>query len=122
MLTFLTDLFKPKAPKAPAITSDTTAPFAIQDVHPFMTRLLNNPRFGLPAEVPNFVSDEMRKISEGDTRRWRIDGDFDGKWVQIEIEALMDDEGVAELTFHSTHAVIVEIDQEINAFVPEMES
>jgi len=121
VLNFLTDLFKPKAPKAPMITSEANMSFGPEDIRPFLTRLLNNPRFGLPPELPNFVSDAMADIPEGGKQRWRIDGDFDGKWVQIEIEMAMDDPELPELWFFSTHGVIVEINAELTAFDAQLE-
>mgnify|MGYP001792130730 CR=1 FL=1 len=116
MFSFLTDLFKPKPPVAPPITSETSMNFDAEDVGPFMTVLSNNARFGLPGELGAFMRQEVSKLALDETKRWKIDGDFDGSPVQIDIEVYMDDVDAPDLTFFSTKSVIAEIDRELLAF------
>lgn len=121
MLSFLTDLFKPQAAKAPPITSETSMNFDAQDVQPFLLGLTNNPRFGLPPELPSLVSEALPDIAVESRRRWQIDADFDGSRVTIEIEAFMDDIDAPDLYFFSSQPVITEIERELNAFAELME-
>ncbi|MBE1283816.1 MAG: hypothetical protein GJ676_10945 [Rhodobacteraceae bacterium] len=121
MLKFLTDLFKPEVAKAPPITSETSMNFDAGDVRPFLIGLLNNPRFGLPADLPTVVAQALPGLPTGGKHRWRIDGDFDKTKVQIEIEVLMDDVDAPDLYFFSTQSVIQEIDRELIAFGALME-
>ncbi|AHD02835.1 hypothetical protein [Leisingera methylohalidivorans] len=122
MLKFLTDLFKPETPKAPPVTSETSAGFATGEVAPFLTRLSNNPRFGLPAEFTAAIADALPGMNMDDTRRWQIDGAFDGARVQIDIEVCMDSMDAPGLSFFSTRAAIDEIDKELAAFSKASES
>ncbi|WP_027257551.1 hypothetical protein [Leisingera aquimarina] len=122
MLKFLTDLFKPEAPKAPPITSETSMNFDAGSVGPFLTRLANNPRFGLPAGFTASVTGAIQDMALDETRRWRVDGAFDGSRVQIEIEVFMDDTEAPDLAFSSTKAAIVEIDKELTAFAEDSET
>lgn len=121
MLSFLTDLFKPQAAKAPPITSETSMNFDAQDVQPFLIGLTNNPRFGLPPELPSLVFEALPGIAVDSRRRWKIDADFDGSRVTIEIEAFMDDVDAPDLYFFSSQPVIEEIERELNAFAELME-
>ncbi|MCP9482733.1 hypothetical protein NNA36_12250 [Shimia sp. CNT1-13L.2] len=116
MLTFLTDLFKPQAPKAPPITSETSMNFDAPEVAPFLTRLANNPRFGLPADLAEQIASDLSGMELGQTRRWKVEGDFDGAPVMIEIEAFMDDIDAPDLTFFGPDATVAEIDRELIAF------
>ena len=77
MLKFLTDLFKPEAAKAQPITSETSMSFDSIEVGPFLTRLANNPRFGLPAGFSASVSEAVPGMLPDETRRWKVDGGFD---------------------------------------------
>lgn len=120
MLKFLTDLFKPEAPKAPAITSETSMNFDMTEVGPFLTRLSNNPRFGLPVGFAGQIADEMAGLSVDDTKRWKVEGGFDGNMIQIEIEAFMDDIDAPDLTFFGPEPVIAEIDRELISFDEDM--
>ena len=122
MLKFLTDLFKPDTPKAPPITSETSASFGAGEVAPFLIRLANNPRFGLPSDFTGAIADALPGMAMEETRRWQIDGAFDGARLQINIEVFMDDAGAPELRFFSTQAAIAEIDRELAAFDAAMES
>lgn len=120
MLKFLTDLFKPEAPKAPPITSETSMNFDMTEVGPFLTRLSNNPRFGLPVGFAGQIADEMAGLSVDDTKRWKVEGGFDGNMIQIEIEAFMDDNDAPDLTFFGPEPVIAEIDRELISFDEDM--
>jgi len=116
MFSFLTDLFKPKAAVAPPITSETSMGFELEDIGPFFTVLANNPRFGLPSNLSDFMKSAMGDVSPDASKRWKIEGDFDGSPVEIDIEVAMDDVDVPEISFFSTKAVIDEIDKELIAF------
>ncbi|WP_323775903.1 hypothetical protein [Leisingera sp.] len=122
MLKFLTDLFKPETPKAPPVTSETSAGFGAGEAAPFLTRLANNPRFGLPAEFTAAIADTLPGLDMDETRRWQIDGAFDGARVQIDIEVCVDSMGAPGLAFFSTRAAIDEIDKELAAFAEASES
>ena len=116
MFGFIADLFKPKEPKAPPITSETSMNFDAGDIRPFLVGIANNPRFGLPdAFVPTIVQ-ALPDLAVDVTRRWTIDGSFDGKIIQLEIEVFMDDLDAPDLSFFSTQAVIEEIDRELSDF------
>jgi hypothetical protein len=116
VLKFIASLFKPEAPKAPPVTSECSSNFDADDVAPFLIRLANNPRFGLPEDFTASIADALPQMALDETRRWQIDGAFDGTRVQLDIEVFMDDIGAPDLTFFSTQAVIVEIDRELDAF------
>ncbi|MBO9448743.1 hypothetical protein J7426_00630 [Tropicibacter sp. R16_0] len=121
MLSFLTDLFKPQAAKAPPITSETSMNFDAGSVEPFLIGLLNNPRFGLPTDLPATIAQALPGIPIDGKQRWQIDGDFDGAKVQINIEVFMDDIDAPDLYFFSTQPVIAEIERELTAFGDLME-
>ncbi|MEQ9694686.1 hypothetical protein [Shimia sp. SDUM112013] len=121
MLKFLTDLFKPEEPKAPPITSETSMGFEAVEVAPFLTRLANNPRFGLPAGFAGLIADALPEIAVDETRRWKIDGGFDGALNAFEIEVFMDAKDAPMITFYGTAAAIAEIDRELIAFDEAME-
>ncbi|MFC4216114.1 hypothetical protein [Pseudophaeobacter arcticus] len=114
MLNFLLDLFKPKPAAAPPITSEASMNFDASEVGPFLTRLTENPRFALPANLDVAITGALPEIMEGDTRRWRIDGDFDGAPMQLEIEIFMDDISAPDIDFFSSSQVIAEIEKEMN--------
>ncbi|MGR3712768.1 MAG: hypothetical protein ACU0A6_06585 [Shimia sp.] len=116
MFKFVADLFKPTEPKAPPITSETGMNFKAIEVAPFLTRLMNNARFGLPQNTAGMIADALPKIAVDETRRWTIEGAFDSATAALEIEVFMDDVDAPDLTFHSTEAVIAEIDRELLAF------
>ncbi|WP_264211227.1 hypothetical protein [Leisingera thetidis] len=116
MLKFLTSLFKPEAAKPPPITSETSAGFAAGEVAPFLTRLANNPRFGLPADFTAAIADALPGMDVDNTRRWQIDGAFDGARVQIDVVVRMDSRDAPDLAFFSTRAAVEEIDRELSAF------
>ncbi|KIC12569.1 hypothetical protein RA19_01440 [Leisingera sp. ANG-M1] len=121
MLKFLTDLFKPEAPKAQPITSETSMSFASIEVGPFLTRLANNPRFGLPANFAASIADEVPGLARDATRRWKADGGFDGAPVELVIEVFMNGTDAPDLTFFSSQAAIEEIERELTAFAEAME-
>ena len=122
MLNFITDLFKPKASKPAPITSETSMNFDAGDVRPFLIGLMNNPRFGLPAELPDFVAKALVEMAVDQTQRFKIDGDFDGAPVEIEIEIFMDDIDAPDIAFFSSQPVVTELERELNAFAELMES
>ncbi|UWQ33410.1 hypothetical protein K3555_02500 [Leisingera sp. M527] len=122
MLKFLTDLFKPEASKPPPITSEASMNFDARSVGPFLTRLANNPRFGLPADFTASVVGAIQDMALNETRRWRIDGAFDGSRVQIEIEVFIDEAEAPDLAFFSTGAAIDEIGKELAAFAEASET
>ncbi|TCL08707.1 hypothetical protein BXY66_0745 [Shimia isoporae] len=121
MLKFVTDLFKPSAPKPPPpITSTTSMNFDAVEVAPFLTRLTNHPRFELPADVATAIGDGLSDIPVEDTRRWKITCGFDGEDIAMEIEVFMDDVDAPDLYFFSTQAAITEIERELEAFAASM--
>ena len=111
VLHFLTDLFKPKPAKAAPITSETSMNFDLAEIAPFLTRMEESPRFTLPQEFAATLADAMSALEVDQTRRWRIDGDFDGEPILLEIEAFMDDRDAPDLGFFSSAPVIAEIDR-----------
>ncbi|KIC20245.1 hypothetical protein [Leisingera sp. ANG-Vp] len=121
MLKFLTDLFKPEAPKAQPITSETSMSFASIEVAPFLTQLTNNPRFGLPANFAASIADGIPSMALDETLRWKIEGGFDGALVELEIEVFMNGTDAPDLTFFSSQAAIEEIERELTIFAAAME-
>ncbi|OIQ45879.1 MAG: hypothetical protein BM558_02020 [Roseobacter sp. MedPE-SW] len=113
MLQFLTSLFKPKPAVAPPITSETSMNFDQSEVGPFLIRLAENPRFALPRDFASTITEAMPELAAEDTRRWRIDGDFDGAAMRLEVEVFMDDIDAPDLYFFSTPEVIAEIEKEM---------
>ncbi len=111
MLQFLTSLFKPKPAEDPPITSDTSMNFDGEEVGPFLNRLADNPRFALPRDFATAITDALPDLALDETRRWRIDGDFDGVAMRLEIQIFMDDINAPDLSFHSSAEVVAEIDQ-----------
>ena len=111
MLDFLTSLFKPKPAEAPPITSETSMNFYGEEVGPFLNRLADNPRFALPRDVAAAITEALPELALDETRRWRIDGDFDGAAMRLEIQIFMDDINAPDLSFHSSAEVIAEIDK-----------
>ncbi len=117
MLKFVTELFKPNAPKAPLpITSETSMNFDSLEVAPFLTQLANNPRFAFPEDIAKAIGTGVADIPVEDTKRWKVTADFDGQPVLIEIEAFMDDVDAPDLYFFSTQAAISEIERELEIF------
>ncbi|SMP33135.1 hypothetical protein [Shimia sagamensis] len=117
MLKFVTELFKPNAPKAPPpITSETSMNFDAEEVAPFLTQLANNRRFAFPEDIAKAIGGAVSDIPVEDTKRWKITADFDGHPVRVEIEAFMDDVDAPDLYFFSTQAAISEIERELEAF------
>ena len=121
MFGFLLDLFKPKTPRAPAITSEASMSFELEDIHPFLIGLTNNPRFGLPTAFTCCIVDALPDLSDTSRRRWKVDGSFDGQAMQLEIEILMHDPDAPDLTFFSSAGVIEEIDRELSDFADARE-
>ena len=113
MLQFLTSLFKPKPAVAPAITSETSMNFDQSEVGPFLIRLAENPRFTLPRDFTSEITEAIPKLTVENTRRWRVDGDFDGAAMRLEIEVFMDDIDAPDLYFFSAPGVIAEIEKEM---------
>lgn len=111
MLQFFTDLFKPKPATAPPITAETSMNFDSIEVGPFLTRLSDHARFDLPRDFASAIVDALPELVVDQTRRWRIDGDFDGSPMLLEIEVFMDDIDAPDLSFFSSAEVIAEIDQ-----------
>lgn len=117
MLKFVTELFKPNAPKPlPPMTSQTSMNFASDEVAPFLTQLANNPRLDFPADLAKEVRRNLACMAVEDTRRWRVTGAIDDQPFQMEIEAFMDDVDAPDLYFFSTQAAISEIERELEAF------
>ncbi|MBE1292878.1 MAG: hypothetical protein GJ677_10350 [Rhodobacteraceae bacterium] len=117
MLKFVTELFKPNAPRAPLpITSETSMNFDSREVAPFLTQLANNHRFAFPEDIAKAIGDTVGDIPVEDTKRWKITADFDGQPILLEIEAFMDDADAVDLTFHSAQIVVTEIERELEAF------
>ncbi|UWS79010.1 hypothetical protein N1037_17360 [Phaeobacter sp. G2] len=113
MLNFLLDLFKPKPPVAAPITSEASMNFDAAEVGPFLIRLAENPRFALPADFDTAIIGALPEIAVDNSRRWRIDGDFDGAPMQLEIEIFMDDLAAPDIYFFSSAQVIAEIENEM---------
>lgn len=113
MLNFLLDLFKPKPAAAPPISAETSANFDGAEVGPFLTRLAENPRFALPRDFAAAITDALPELALDETRRWRVDGDFDGQAMQLEIEVFMDDFDAPDLFFFSSSQVVAEIEEEM---------
>lgn len=86
------------------------------DIRPFLIGLTNNPRFGLPPEFTASIVDALPDLQERASRRWKIDGSFDGQAMHLEIEVFMDDPDAPDLTFFSSAPVIEEIDRELSEF------
>ena len=116
MLRFVTDLFKPSAPKLPAITSETSMNFDAEEVAPFLTRLANHPRFTLPTGLASEIGDSLADIAVDATKRWSLTCGFDGADIALEIEVFMDDIDAPDLYFFSTQAAIGEIEAELESF------
>jgi hypothetical protein len=117
VLKFVTELFKPNAPKAPLpITSETSMNFDSREVAPFLTQLANNSRFAFPEDIARSIGTAVGDIPVEDTKRWKITADFDGQPILMEIEAFMDDVDAPDLYFFSTQAAISEIERELEAF------
>lgn len=116
MLKFLTSLFKPEAVKPAPATSDTSMLFAVEEIAPFLTRLANNSRFGLPGGLAAEIAAALPELAERQNRRWRIDGDFDGTPAHFEIEVMMERGGEADVTFLAPQDAIEEINRELAAF------
>lgn len=117
MLKFVTELFKPNAPKAPLpITSETSMNFDSREVAPFLTQLANNHRFAFPEDIAKAIGNAVGDIPVEETKRWKITADFDGQPILMEIEAFMDDVDAVDLTFHCTQIVATEIEGELETF------
>jgi hypothetical protein len=121
VLKFVTELFKPNAPKAPLpITSETSMNFDSREVAPFLTQLANNSRFAFPEDIAKAIGNALADIPVEDTKRWKITADFDGQPILLEIEAFMDDVDAVDLTFHSAQIVVTEIESELEAFAEDI--
>lgn len=116
MLKFVTDLFKPSAPKLPPITSEASMNFDAEEVAPFLTQLTNNPRFTFPANLAAEIGGSLPNIEVDDTKRWSITCGFDGGDIAMEIEVFMDDIDAPDLYFFSTQDAVSELDRELVAF------
>ncbi|UWQ37882.1 hypothetical protein K3552_02405 [Leisingera aquaemixtae] len=116
MLKFLTSLFKPEPVKPAPATSDTSMLFAVEEIVPFLTRLANNPRFGLPGGLAASVAAGLPDLAEQQSRRWRIDGGFDTLPAHFEIEVMMERGGEADVTFSAPQPAVEEINRELAAF------
>ena len=117
MLKFVTDLFKPSAPKPPApISSQTSMNFGTEEVTPFLIQLANNPRFVFPEGVAQLVQQDLQEMAVEETRRWKLTCDLDRQPIHLEIEAFMDDVNAPDLSFFSTLEAVQEIEQELEAF------
>lgn len=114
MLNFLLDLFKPKPAAAPAITSETSMNFDARDVAPFLNRLAAHARFALPRDFADAIVTALPELDQ--TKRWRVDGDFDGAAMVLEIEVYMDDIDAPDISFFSSAKVIAEIDRQLEQF------
>lgn len=116
MLTFLLDLFKPKPAVAPPITSETSMNFDARDVGPFLNRLAESPRFTFPHGFAAAIAGSLPNLALDQTKRWKVDGDFDGAAMVIEIEIFMDDIEAPDLSFFSSAKIITEIDRQLEQF------
>ncbi|UWQ84039.1 hypothetical protein [Leisingera caerulea] len=116
MLKFLTSLFKPEAVKPAPATSDTSMLFGVDEIAPFLTRLANNRRFGLPGGLAAEAAAALPELGEQQKRRWRIDGGFDGAPAHFEIEVMMERGGEADVTFFAPQPAVEEINRELAAF------
>lgn len=117
MLKFVTDLFKPSAPKPVApMTSDTSMTFTVTEVSPFLTQLDNNPRFIFPTGFAHKIVSGIKTLTTDDRRRWTLTCDLDRQPIVLEIDTLMEDAETVELTFFSTQAAVAEIDKDLAAF------
>lgn len=116
MLKFLTSLFKPEAVKPAPATSDTSMLFAVEEIAPFLTRLANNPRFGLPGGLPAEAAAALPELAEQQKRRWRIDGAFDRAPAEFVVEVMMERGGEADVTFFAPQTAVEEINRELAAF------
>ncbi|MFW8594254.1 hypothetical protein [Cribrihabitans neustonicus] len=116
MLRFLLDLFKPEAVQPAQATSDTSMLFAGEEIGPFLTRLANNPRFGLPGDLAASVAGALPELAEQESRRWRIDGAFDGAPAEFGIEVMMESGGEADVVFFAPQAAVDEINKELAVF------
>ncbi|MEM6375959.1 MAG: hypothetical protein AAF686_06930 [Pseudomonadota bacterium] len=121
MFGFLLDLFKPQTPRAPAITSEASMAMECHDFYPFLTRFANNPRFGLPDDFTASIVEALPDIPESASRRWKVEGSFDGQAMQLEVEIITDDPEAPDLNFFSSAAVIEEIDRELSEFADAKE-
>ncbi|OIQ35404.1 MAG: hypothetical protein BM559_02580 [Roseobacter sp. MedPE-SWchi] len=111
MLHFLISLFKPKPAEAPPISSETSMNFDGAEVAPFLNRLAENPRFTLPRGFAAAITQALPDLAIDETRRWRIDGDFDGGAMRLEIQIFMDDIDAPDISFFSSAEVVAEIDK-----------
>jgi len=116
MFGFLLDLFKPKTPRAPAITSEASMSFEPGDIQPFLTGLANNPRFGLPVAFTDSIVEALPDLDQSARRRWKVEGSFDKQPMDLEIEVFVDDLDAPDLSFFCSAAVIEEIDRELSDF------
>ncbi|WP_417700649.1 hypothetical protein [Pseudophaeobacter sp.] len=116
MLQFLTELFKPKPAPTPPITAETSMNFEARDIGPFLARLAGSPRFELPRDFAATITDALPDLDLGQTRRWRIDGDFDQRAAVLEIQVFMDDFDAPDLSFFSSAPVIAAINAELDLF------
>ncbi|MFW8633695.1 hypothetical protein [Cribrihabitans pelagius] len=116
MLRFLLDLFKPEAVKPASASSDTSMLFATEEIGPFLTRLANNPRFGLPEGLAEAVAAVLPGLGSQESRRWRIDGAFGGAPAHFEIEVMMEGGGEADVTFFAPQPAVEEINKELAVF------
>lgn len=117
MFKMLKALFRPAEPNpAPPMTSETMMGFQNDEVAPFLTRLANNPRFDMPAELDTSLTAGIAGLDVGESRRWSIDGRFDGQFETFAIEAAIETPDQLELTFYGAQAAIMEIEQELTLF------
>ncbi|MEP2716050.1 hypothetical protein [Pseudophaeobacter sp.] len=114
MLQFLTDLFKPKPAVAPPITSRTSTSIKLRDLGPFLNRLADSPRFTLPRGFAEAILGALPDLELDQSRRWRVDGDFDGAATRIEIQILMEELDAPDLTFYGSAEVVAEIDTQLD--------
>ncbi len=116
MLKVLTSLFKPEAVKPAAATSETSMLFAVVEIAPFLTRLANNPRFGLPEGLAEEIATALPHLDLHHRRRWQIEGAFDGAPAEFGIEVVMESGGEADVTFFTPQFAIEELNRELGAF------
>lgn len=116
LLSFITNLLKPKEPITPPIEAQAAMALEPELIGPFLTRLTNNVRFRLPEELPELVVESLGEIPQGGRRKWKIDAAFDGRAIKIEMELYLDDPDTPELSFWTSKAAAIALDEELSDF------
>lgn len=117
LLSFVKSLFAPEAPSAPPITSEASINLERHDVAPFLTRLANNPIFGLPHGFVETIMRVVPGLAHGQSHRWSIDGAFNGRPMRMEIEAFVGEPDAVDITILCSRDVVAEIDREMDIYL-----